>query len=203
MNSETNRSFDGGCFLFTCGCLSGGCLGGVLVGALATGLIVYGLKVGFIDDPRGYAYVHVEGDEMSPTLHDGDWVLVERSDPQVSEIQRGEIIWIEPPVESRRTGKLLLRVAGLPGETVSFGAQGELQIAGQSVTESILAEKDFRKGEEIPETVQLAEGQFYLVGEEPTLAKDSRYWGPIDIKYFRGKTVALVFPPGRVQTFEE
>ena len=201
--NQDSRSFDGGCFLFTCGCLSGGCLGVVLVGALAIGLMVYALQIGFIDNPRSYAYIHVEGDEMSPTLRDGDWILVSREELKVSEVKRREIVWVEPPEEARRTGRLFLRVAGLPGETVSFGSEGDLRIQEEPLTGEPFEGKDFRMGEEIPETLTLGDGEFYLLGEEPTLAKDSRQWGPVDAKYLRGKAKTILFPPGRVQTIED
>ncbi len=204
MSSDSNRSFDGGCFLFTCGCFSGGCLGVVLVGALATGLIVYSLQIGFIDNPRDFAYVHVVGDEMSPTLQNNDWVLIDRGQVELSQVSRGDIVWVEPPEETRRTGgKLLLRVAGIPGESVSFDPEGGLLINGEPRTDGPFDGNDYRDGEKIPEPIQLTETEFYLLGDEPSLAKDSRQWGPIAFRYLRGRADAILFPPGRTKRFDE
>ena len=202
MSLEPNRSFDGGCFLFTCGCLSGGCLGAVIVAAIATGLFIYGLQIGFVGHPSSYAYIHIQGDEMSPTLKDGDWVLVERGDFETMEIRRGDLVWIEPPEEARRTGRLILRVAGLPGETVSFGQGGELLIQGEIRSEEPFQGKNYTKGKDPLEPTTLGERDYYLLGDEPSLAKDSRNWGPIQTKYFRGTVRSIIFPPNRLKSIE-
>ena len=41
-----------------------------------------------------------------------------------------------------------------------------------------------------------------LLGDEPSLAKDSRNWGPIQTKYFRGTVRSIIFPPGRLKSIE-
>lgn len=201
MSSDSGRSFDGGCFLFTCGCLSGGCLGAVTVLALAVGLFVYSLQVGFVNNPRDYAYIHIEGDEMSPALENGDWVLVRRGEGAVTGVRRGDLLWVEPPEQARRTGRLILRAAGLPGESVSFAGSGELMVAGAVPPDSPFVGRNYQVSGATSEIVTLGENEYFLLGEDPHLAKDSRHWGPIPATLLRGKAVAVIYPPARLRLF--
>jgi signal peptidase I len=85
-------------------------------GAISTGVIIVLLSSPFLFRP----YV-VSGGSMEPTYHEGQLVLVESLTPYIY-IWRGEVLVIRNPHDHTQTE--IKRVVGLPGETVSMGAQG-------------------------------------------------------------------------------
>ncbi|MCK6497477.1 signal peptidase I [bacterium] len=193
------RNSEKGCFSFSCGCCSGGCLATVLLGSLSVLLFAYGYWVGMVDHPGEFAYVHVLRNDMSPTIQPGDWVLVDRDYYADEPIQRGDIVWLASSGESESESKQLLRVAGLPGESVTFSASGELLIDGNVFTRHpMLAERDFRKDKKVPDPVKLNDNEYYLLGDNRDEARDCRSIGPVPVKNLRGMAISILFPPNRV-----
>jgi signal peptidase I len=68
----------------------------------------------------------VNGGSMVPTLHAGDYVLVERLSPRLAPIPRGALVVIK-----KRQDRFVKRVLGLPGETVRL-ENGVLTVMRQS-----------------------------------------------------------------------
>jgi len=181
--------------------LTGGCLTGVLILSLSVLLFAYGYQVGLINHPGSYAYVRVRGEEMRPTIRSGDVVLVDRNhyDPERKPVKRGDIVWIEPTPEMEREGRFLLRVAGLPGETVSFDASGEMRINGKPLdgfprTAGII----YRTTGELAQPHSLRTNEFFLIGDNPSYWSDKRAGGVIPMKNLRGKAASILFPPNRI-----
>jgi signal peptidase I len=195
---------DRGCFSFSCGCCSGGCLVGVLLIAISVLVFAYGYWVGMIEHPGEYGYVQVLNTGMSPTIQQGDWILVDRGHYAQEEVKRGDIVLFVPPGESNEPDtKQFLRVAGLAGESVSFDATGELMINGTRLTRDIrFSERDYRLKGKPPEPVSLGENQYYLLGDDRADARDSRKFGPVEMKNLRGRAVSILFPPQRVERID-
>lgn len=175
-----------------------------VIGMAAVLFFVYGYKVGVVENPREFGYIQVRGSDMSPALLPGDWVLVDR-DAYVSEpIERGDIVWFLSEGETEEESKQFLRVAGMPSESISFSASGELIVGGEVFTRHPrLAERDFRIDDKVPDPVPTSVNQYYLLGDNRDEAHDSRTSGPIEKKSIRGKAISILFPPNRVGRLEE
>lgn len=195
---------DRGCFSFSCGCCSGGCLAAVLFISLSLLVFAYGYWVGMVEHPGEYGYVQVLGAGMNPTLVQGDWVLVDRNHYAQEPVKRGDVVLFSPPgEEADPDSRQFLRVAGLAGESVTFGASGELMINGTRLTRDTRFEgRDYRIKSKAPEPVSLSENQYYLLGDNRSEARDSRKFGPIEMKALRGHAVSVLFPPNRVDRID-
>ncbi|MDG4864470.1 S26 family signal peptidase, partial [Streptomyces sp. T-3] len=76
---------------------------------------------------RSYVVITVEGGSMSPTLSDGDRVVVRRR--ALARIRTGDVVVLKPPFTSgefatdalRTPGWNIKRVAALPGQPVPAG----------------------------------------------------------------------------------
>ncbi len=191
---------DRGCFSFSCGCCSGGCLTAVILISLSILVFAYGYWVGMVGHPGEYGYVHVLASGMSPTIQQGDLILVDRNHYAQERVKRGDIVLFVPPGESSELdAKQFLRVAGLAGESVTFNASGELMINGTRLTRDIrFSERDYRLKGKPPEPVSLGENQYYLLGDDRAEARDSRKFGPLEMKNLRGCALSVLFPPHRV-----
>ena len=109
----------------------------------------------------------VNGSSMSPTLLDGEVLLVDRVSMYVRMPQRGEIITFAHP----QTGEeLIKRVIGMPGETVEITG-GHVYVNGRLLDESSYINAEVPA--DFPATVVPWESVFVL-GDDRAASTDSR-----------------------------
>ncbi|WP_219825575.1 signal peptidase I [Nonomuraea typhae] len=87
----------------------------LVVSGLLLGVLL--LAAGAVWARRSYVVVTVQGESMTPTLADGDRVLVRRRRP--GQVSRGDVVVLEPPREPGRWN--VKRVVALPGDPVPDG----------------------------------------------------------------------------------
>lgn len=102
----------------------------------------------------------------------------------------GEAIGVVPP----STEEFIKRIIAVPGEVVE-GRDGRIYIDGRLLHEPYLpvgmTTTDFPPHE-------LGEGQYWVMGDNRTNSRDSRFFGPIEEDTIVGRTVLRVWPLGRV-----
>lgn len=123
----------------------------------------------------------VNGSSMETTLHDGDFVIVNKIG-LLSGIDRFDIV-----VVKHDSGSIIKRVIGLPGETVKY-ADNVLYIDGVEIKTPIL----FQKTDDF--TIKANEDEYVVLGDNRNNSTDSRIIGPVSKKSIKGK-VGLVFFP--------
>lgn len=140
-----------------------------------------------------FTMIRVDGDSMLNTLRDNDILFVTVFDRFIDDgYQRGDIVICYYP---NAKGYRVKRVVGLPGETVEVKA-GVTYINGEAQPELFVdnpARSDYG-----PYTVR--EGEFFLMGDNRAISKDSRNSavGAIVADQIRGKARAIVFPFSRL-----
>lgn len=200
ISDDPRGKVEGGCLSFSCGCLMGGCLSSLFVVSAALFVFAYGYWVGMIKHPGNYAYIRVRGEEMQPVLDEGDIVLVDRSyyHGDRNRIRRGDIVWLEPTEAMNRESRLLLRVVGLPGETLTLDSSGELQINGEPLRGfSGAAGVPYQATGETHLPVTLGSNDLYVIGDNSAYWGDPRVEGVVPVKNVRGKAAAILYPPHR------
>lgn len=97
---------------------------------------------------------------------------------------------------------LVKRVAGLPHETVLLAQEG-LRVDGRIVEAPVPAEWT-RTGRYAldPPGLALAPGEYFMLGDNGRLSRDSRSWGPVHRESLRGKVLFVVWPPARWRRVE-
>ena len=127
--------------------------------------------------------VVVDGPSMTPTLSHGERLLMHRWALHVRQPQRGDVVALGPFTD----GDLLVkRVVALPGETIHLKRHG-VYVNGQQLREPYL-DRDFatfpcRFGSE---PVQLAEDEYFVLGDNRGNSEDSRAFGPVRRSTFLG-----------------
>jgi signal peptidase I len=88
-----------------------------------------------------FAPVRVTGNSMSPTLHDGQVLLLQRHLPFIpSTYQKDELVVLRPPQELQsRASRYVKRVVAAPGDSLSI-REGKVYLNNQELYEPYVAE---------------------------------------------------------------
>jgi len=184
----------------------------IVVVALAIALTVQWLLIKPYRIPSG---------SMEPTLDIGQRVLVNRlshrlgADPSVGDIVTfhppqgadelpprcgatpadGQPCPLPTPGESNQT--FIKRVVGLGGDRITV-RDGIVVRNGRPTSEPYTAPCGGGQGCELPHPVTVPKGDVFVMGDNRGASDDSRFWGPVPIKWVIGKAFATYWPPSRI-----
>ncbi len=117
---------------------------------------------------------------MEPTLHQGQIVVIDTLAYRSSSPKRGNIVLVKEP--SNPNQQEILRVIGLPGETVRLSAT-QTFINGKELSEPFV----LHRGTQQPMEVTLQPGEYFLMGDNRPESVDSRAWGPVPLNHILGQ----------------
>ena len=133
--------------------------------------------------------VRVDGDSMKNTLKNGDILLLYK----LGSINRLDIIVLD---EEKDNEKIIKRVIGLPGETVAI-KKGKIYVNDKVIDD------EYAYGETSDyDKVTLEDDEYFILGDNRLISKDSRYFGPIKKSEIKGKIVFRVFPFTKIGTVQ-
>lgn len=141
----------------------------------------------------GIALSLVSGSSMRPTLHNGDFLLVNKFSALVKTPQRGEIITFQDPMNERRY--LVKRVIGIAGDRVEV-KKGLLYLNRHKLQEKYI-DTHIEDGNFGPVTV--AQGTVFVLGDNRHrfASRDSRYEnvGFVPVHLIDGKVELILWRP--------
>ena len=126
----------------------------------------------------------VNGNSMYPTLDEGDRCY--SAIFSKNNIERFDIVVID--LHSANNKKLVKRVVGLPNETIEY-KDNKLFVNGNYIEEEFTTDertKDF--------IVTLGEDEYYCLGDNRHISKDSRYYGAFHSKDIMSKDIFVIYP---------
>lgn len=125
--------------------------------------------------------VRVSGSSMDNSLKEGDVMLLFRN----VEVKRNDIIVIHKSVEG---DAIIKRIIALPGETIKC-EDNTIFINGKKYNDKY-AYTDTNDFEE----VKLKKDEYFVLGDNRRVSKDSRILGPIKKDKILGKTYVRLYP---------
>ena len=125
--------------------------------------------------------VRVDGASMNRTLEDGDILLLYK----MAKINRFDIVVLDEEYDNEI---IIKRISGLPGETVEI-RNNKIYINGE-VIEDEYAYGDTGDYDEIT----LGDDEYFILGDNRPISKDSRYFGPIKEDDLMGEVVLRIWP---------
>lgn len=183
----------------------------VLTMALLTFLLIVGMK-NVLGEPRW-----IPSSSMSPTLVEGDRLIVEKVTPVLEGFKRGDIVVFYPPsVElrhdlwaelTRMTGffvtedSYIKRIIGVPGDTYQVVEGVGVFINGELLDEPYKAEIS-NKGDcgydaQFCGPLTIPEGHYFVMGDNRNNSIDGRFFGLLPQERIIGKAFVLFWPLNR------
>jgi len=132
------------------------------------------------------ARIRVEGSSMEPSLHDGEFVVINRLAYRWANPDRGEIIVFHFPLDPQR--RFIKRIIGLPGDSVSVH-QGTVFVNDTTLEEPYIYAAPQYDGAWVVE-----EGHFFVLGDNRNNSSDSQNWGSLETEDIIGKAVIVYWP---------
>ncbi len=163
--------------------------GGGLVFNLAKWVVVASILIVLVNSFWVSIFI-VDGHSMEPSLHNGEVVLMDKSFFRGDKKpQRGDSVVVKYPGDPTNK-RYVKRVIGLPNETLSI-KNGIIYINDKKLPEAYIPSYV----ETSPNgSWQMNNDQYFLMGDNRGNSNDSRYFGPVEQRFFVGKAVNVVMP---------
>lgn len=131
----------------------------------------------------------VNGYSMETTLHDKELVMVNKINLKKN-LKRFDIVIAKTDKEL-----LIKRVIGLPNEKIEY-RNNKLYINGKEIEDKVkdISTNNFK--------VETKNNEYYLLGDNRTISKDSRYFGPFNINKIKGRVKFIIYPFNRFGKIE-
>jgi len=137
------------------------------------------------------ARVVVQKISMIPTLVPGEVLLVNKLKYKFSEIERGDIITFQYPLDPELD--YVKRAIGLPGDEVVV-VGGQVMVNGRALNEPYISSApDYEGVWEVPESA------LFVLGDNRNPSADSHVWGFVPVENVIGKAFAVYWPINRIR----
>jgi signal peptidase I len=133
------------------------------------------------------ARIRVEGNSMEPSLHDGEFVVVNRLAYRWSEPTRGDIVVFRFPLDPER--RFIKRIIGLPGDTLRVEG-GRVFVDGVPLEEPYIAAQPRYTGQ-----WTVGPQEVFVLGDNRNNSSDSQNWGMLPFEDILGKAILVYWPP--------
>ncbi len=131
----------------------------------------------------------IEGQSMEPTLHDGQYLIINKLTYKFHPPQRGDVVVFHFPKDPSRD--FIKRVIGLPGERVEIRA-GRVFINGQLLYEPYIASPATYSG-----SWTLGPDEYFVLGDNRRNSSDSHNGWLLPRDQIVGKAWLSYWPPSR------
>lgn len=121
--------------------------------------------------------------------------------------KRGDIVVFEYPKDTSKD--YIKRCIGLPGDTLEIRDK-QVYINGEPIKEPYKVHKDpniysnaayvsvSRRNRDNFGPIIIPEAEYFMMGDNRDYSSDSRFWGPLQKKYVKGKALIKYWPPSRI-----
>jgi signal peptidase I len=144
----------------------------------------------------------VEGPSMTPTLLNGQYILVDKARYFFTSPSRGDIVVFQapnaalmkcPPApdSAQPNNDFVKRVIGVPGDTVQIDDGGAVIVDGIPIKEPYIR---YPANFSDPKAIQLGQNEYFVLGDNRSDSCDSREWGPVQRNEIIGRAAVVYWP---------
>jgi signal peptidase I len=142
----------------------------------------------------------VDGSSMFPSLHNGEYILVNKIDYMISAPQRGDVVVFKAVPALEPNKDFIKRVIGLPGETVAVH-NGTVLINGNPISEPYITQKPaYTFG-----PARVPQNDYFVLGDNRNDSYDSAKWAStpwLARSDIVGKAWVAYWPPAHFSFFQ-
>lgn len=140
----------------------------------------------------------VRGASMEPNFEDREYLVIDEASYYFRAPSRGEVVVFRYP---RNTDEFFIkRIIGLPGEQVILSG-GHVKIINTDHPEGIALDESYlsEKLTTYPNQAKtLADGEYFVLGDNRPASSDSRVWGVLDKGFIVGRAFFRAWPLTRL-----
>jgi signal peptidase I len=133
------------------------------------------------------ARIRVDGFSMEPSLHDGEFVIVNKLAYRLGSPEHGDVIVFRYPKDPQQ--EYIKRIIGLPGDQVRIN-NGEVYINDQRINEPYIAAPPRYQSE-----WTVPDNNLFVLGDNRNNSSDSHSWGPVPMENVIGRALFVYWPP--------
>ena len=134
------------------------------------------------------ARIRVDGYSMEPTLHTGEFVIVNKLAYKIGNPKTGDIIVFHYPRDPAQ--EYIKRIIGVSGDHVKI-AGGQVFVNGRVLNEPYIADPPAYPAQEWT----VPPDSLFVLGDNRNNSSDSHNWGPVPMNYVVGKAELVYWPP--------
>lgn len=133
------------------------------------------------------ARIRVDGSSMEPSLHSGEFVIVNRLAYRFGDPEYGDVVVFHFPGDPKQ--EYIKRIIGLPGDKVRVSS-GIVIVNEETIHEPYIAAQPRYEGSwEVPE------GYIFVLGDNRNNSSDSHNFGPVSQESVIGEAFFIYWPP--------
>lgn len=130
----------------------------------------------------------VQGTSMHPTLHDNEYLLVDKLVYRLGSLRRSDVVVFRYPMNPSKD--FIKRVVAVAGDRVRI-EDGRLYVNGEYVPEPYVLNRD--RGD-MPERI-VPPGHIFVLGDNRVNSEDSRSFGTVSMNLVVGRAFVVWWPP--------
>ena len=135
--------------------------------------------------------VQVLNVSMLPTLHEGQFIMVNRFAYKQGGFERGDIIIFHNPTNPDED--YIKRLVGIPGDVIDI-ENGEVRVNSRLLNEPYISDPPHYAG-----LWTVPEGYLFVLGDNRNSSYDSHSWGYLPQENVIGKAIVIYWPPREIQ----
>ncbi len=133
------------------------------------------------------ARIRVDGSSMEPSLHSGEFVLVNRLAYKFDSPDFGDVVVFDFPRDLEQ--EYIKRIIGLPGDHI------QILDGGVSVNDTALNEPYIAAAPRYQGNWDVPDDHIFVLGDNRNNSSDSHNWGVVPIENVIGKAFFIYWPP--------
>ncbi|MFH1636526.1 MAG: signal peptidase I [Chloroflexota bacterium] len=133
------------------------------------------------------ARIRVDGSSMEPSLHSGEFIIVNRLAYKFGSPDHGDVVVFDFPRDPEQ--EYIKRIIGLPGDHIQV-LDSKVYINDKILNEPYIAAAPRYQGNwDVPDK------NLFVLGDNRNNSSDSHSWGPVPIENVIGKALFIYWPP--------
>lgn len=163
-----------------------------IVSGLAVGIVLALVLRSFV-----FGVYYVPSSSMVDTIQEGDLIFGEKVSLYFSDPEPGDVVIFDSPLDEDET--LVKRVIAVGGQTIDL-VDGVVYVDGEALDEPYVEGKpteslsDLAGSAGISYPYTVPEGSLWVMGDNRTNSKDSRYFGPVSVDSVTSRAILIYWP---------